>query len=1126
MYYSSEPAAIARQQAIGGQWRHGGMIEYGLPECATAGPLSNTTVFEVSVEIEGDLSVLQPCSFTYNMEKLQIMSKGWHRIGQALVPTLAPNQVVMLIESLAPTCQLRGMRLVPSVLQTHRPRMYMTAPRPSTLRPCWRAKAEEVQAGCAAGLPCAYVTLVLNDRFAVYAYALHKSLRESGSIMPLLVMCGEHMSNATMRRLEAHGMHTVRIGSVPYPGRYHAASNEQETFKSHRFTKLRAWRLTQYSKLVFLDSDTMVTRNIDPLFACEPGSAAADQGAPGNFNSGVFVLKPDMAVYAELLRLAPLLPSYNKGDQGFLNRAFSDWALHRHRQLPESYNYFLKWRGVAAWLSHTWNEGVHVVHFTDVVKPHNWFLYPTMQASHAPATASFTAQQGDMFQKWIEMADEYDCEVGGDGPTGSCNMTRLALRSNTCRAVASAFYDIGRRDRFSVILSHAPKRNRDAVLRLIESNLQQVPELHTIFLMLHGEYNIEFRPSGNKPIVQVLPGYDAIGNRFGPIRIPTDAVLIMDDDIIVDPRDLSRAFHVWNQASLQLVGTFARALHRDSNGLVEYGFPRRFPDGTHDMNVILTKLFFVHRHYLYMYTCLLPFKIWDMPNVLINCEDVLMNLIISIASGLPGIIYRPIFKVQSDYGTAPPTHLQGRVAGLTGLSSSRDEDAWLRLRVHCATALIHHFNNDTKVLKPIAVQATPPWQEVPFTKSFIAIGGGTIESNVTYDTRRQQDLFTRSIERGQRTYREKYLKASISPTLSPSENCPAREDVLNTPEAERWNMWNDPSCLEGCVLKHCNKGVLAPCCVRRLAARWSIPCERLPQGCPSQRPRAKAEYVVVDDKWRIPTIQPSSECPTREDVINTAPLVRNDMWNDASCSQGCRLLSCSASILTPACVRRQRAIFPRPCTQLPHGCNKHSRCDVVDDSAADGIDSTAGGIIETAAMREDRSGKDTCLPLLLATARFSIHHNSAGILGRFGRSNNVKLDTTDMSNIIGANYRIFPTASFELEVYVSDTAHHLTMIEFTQENNRKGLMFNVPEPLAGWQPHTWHHIVIPILERHYSFPKSTDWAAMDRMELYYSNQDYKSVGSDFIRIRRMFIRSREADMNSASIPWCVDVYRE
>ena len=54
MYYSSEPAAIAGQQAIGGQWRHGGMIEYGLPECATAGPLSNTTVFEVSVEIEGD----------------------------------------------------------------------------------------------------------------------------------------------------------------------------------------------------------------------------------------------------------------------------------------------------------------------------------------------------------------------------------------------------------------------------------------------------------------------------------------------------------------------------------------------------------------------------------------------------------------------------------------------------------------------------------------------------------------------------------------------------------------------------------------------------------------------------------------------------------------------------------------------------------------------------------------------------------------------------------------------------------------------------------------------------------------------------------------------------------------
>ena len=690
MYYS--PAL----DAIVGQSRARGMIEYGLPECATAEPLSNTAVFEVSAAIEGDVSVAHPCALTYNLEKLQIRSKGWHHIGQAHVPILAPNQVAMVIEALAPTCQLRGIRLTPSAIQPHRPRMYAApAPRRFTFtpRPCWRSTAQEVETVCGVGSACAYVTLVLNDRFGVYAYALHKSLRESGSTIPLVVMCGEDMSRATKRRLESHGMLTKRVKSVAYPARYRTSANEKETLKSHRFTKLHAWRLTRYSKLIFLDSDLMVTRNIDSLFACEAGSAVADQGAPGNFNSGLFVLKPDKTIYAELLRLAPLLPSYNKGDQGFLNKAFSDWALWRQRQLPESYNYFLKWRGGAAWLSKTWSEGVHVVHFSDVVKPHNWFLFPTMQASHALAKTSFAAQQGDMFQKWVGIADEYDCELGTVGTYGACNMTRLKARTDQCRRVTAAFAENGRRDEFSVILSHAPKPNRDAVLRKIESDLQQVPELHTIFLVLRRGHGIELKPSGKKPIVQVLAGFDALGNRFGPIRIPTDAVLIVNDDILLDPRDLSRAFGVWKQASLQLVGTF----------------PGRLPDGTHGMNVILTKLFFVHRHYLYMYTCLLPFKIWDLPNVLTDsstsseCEDVLMNLVVSIASGLPGVAYRPSFEMQSDYGTAPPTRLTD--AALKGLSSSRDEDSSLRLG--CSTSLLQHFNNDTRALQAGAVEATP-----------------------------------------------------------------------------------------------------------------------------------------------------------------------------------------------------------------------------------------------------------------------------------------------------------------------------------------------------------------------------------------------------------------------------------
>ncbi|CAH8454455.1 unnamed protein product [Schistosoma mattheei] len=91
------------------------------------------------------------------------------------------------------------------------------------------------------------------------------------------------------------------------------------------FTKLHCWRLTQYTKAVFMDADTMVLKNIDDLFEREELSAAPDPGWPDCFNSGVFVFKPH--------------GSFDGGDQGLLNIFFSDWATKDIRlHLPFIYN--------------------------------------------------------------------------------------------------------------------------------------------------------------------------------------------------------------------------------------------------------------------------------------------------------------------------------------------------------------------------------------------------------------------------------------------------------------------------------------------------------------------------------------------------------------------------------------------------------------------------------------------------------------------------------------------------------------------------------------------------------------------------------------------------------------------
>ena len=45
---------------------------------------------------------------------------------------------------------------------------------------------------------------------------------------------------------------------------------------------------------------------------------------------------------------------------------------------------------------------------------------------------------------------------------------------------------------------------------------------------------------------------------------------------------------------------------------------------------------------------------------------------------------------------------------------------------------------------------------------------------------------------------------------------------------------------------------------------------------------------------------------------------------------------------------------------------------------------------------------------------------------------------------------------------------------------------------------------------HYSYPASTPWHAMDRLELYYSNPSARQPAGDYIRIRNVFVRSTYA----------------
>lgn len=91
------------------------------------------------------------------------------------------------------------------------------------------------------------------------------------------------------------------------------------------FTKINLWRLTQFSKIVYIDADIVAYRAPDELFDIPHAfSAAPDIGWPDLFNTGVMVLTPDMGEYYALRAMADRGISFDGADQGLLNMHFKN----------------------------------------------------------------------------------------------------------------------------------------------------------------------------------------------------------------------------------------------------------------------------------------------------------------------------------------------------------------------------------------------------------------------------------------------------------------------------------------------------------------------------------------------------------------------------------------------------------------------------------------------------------------------------------------------------------------------------------------------------------------------------------------------------------------------------------
>lgn len=198
---------------------------------------------------------------------------------------------------------------------------------------------------------CAYATLVTNVDYARGALALAHSLRAVGARAPLLVLAPP--GAVGLDELEAVGAIVHELAPLPLSEAFRARHSRAAQHAAAPFTKgtkpafhdpldnfqkLRLWALEDYDRLVFLDADVVVVKNIDRLFGY-PDFAAAPNLYENladfhRLNSGVFTATPSKARLEAMLEALDRPDAWwRRTDQTFLEHWYPDW-----HGLPYTYN--------------------------------------------------------------------------------------------------------------------------------------------------------------------------------------------------------------------------------------------------------------------------------------------------------------------------------------------------------------------------------------------------------------------------------------------------------------------------------------------------------------------------------------------------------------------------------------------------------------------------------------------------------------------------------------------------------------------------------------------------------------------------------------------------------------------
>lgn len=172
--------------------------------------------------------------------------------------------------------------------------------------------------------------MLSTDNYLDGVLVLNENLKHLESKYPLLCLINEKISDYTKSILDYFDINYKIINMIEYN-----CFLGDKVYWRYTFDKLNIFSLTEYRKIVYLDLDLLILKNIDHLFNEQHLTMAQDYPFYNGHNSGIMILEPNINDYNKMIEYANKcnMEGKNYSDQNVINEYFDN--IH---SLPIEYN--------------------------------------------------------------------------------------------------------------------------------------------------------------------------------------------------------------------------------------------------------------------------------------------------------------------------------------------------------------------------------------------------------------------------------------------------------------------------------------------------------------------------------------------------------------------------------------------------------------------------------------------------------------------------------------------------------------------------------------------------------------------------------------------------------------------